>query len=245
MRTTITVIFFLLASITGLSFPKERAGNATKKTVTLFFHHQVGNEVLALGNSVKNILGETISIEKFKYYVSNFSVTDDKGTITKLPVQYFLVDEMDSASKKITLTIPDISIRSIGFLLGVDSIRNVSGIQTGALDPLKGMFWTWNSGYIMAKLEGMSDKSVSAGNRFTYHIGGFRKGMSTTKLIDLKIPATEKRATEIHIAADINHWFKSSSEIRISEIAVCHSPGPLAMKIADNYSTMFSINFIR
>jgi hypothetical protein len=47
-------------------------------------------------------------------------------------------------------------ITGIRFLLGVDSARNVSGIQTGALDPARGMFWTWNSGYVMAKIEGSS-----------------------------------------------------------------------------------------
>jgi hypothetical protein len=76
--------------------------------------------------------------------------------------------------------------------LGVDSIRNVSGIQTGALDPLKGMFWTWNSGYVMAKLEGSSESSNSAGNRFTYHIGGFRPGMNVLKTIDLIIPRRKR-----------------------------------------------------
>ena len=189
-------------------------------------------------------MGETISVDRFRYYVSNFSVKDNKGIIVKLPVEYFLVDEADSLSKIITLTVPDISIDHISFLLGVDSIRNVSGIQTGALDPLKGMFWTWNSGYIMAKLEGSADESTSAGGRFTYHIGGFRTGMNTTRLIDLAIDNKGKEVTEIHINADINHWFKGTTDIKISETPVCHSPGALAMKIADNYSTMFSLNSI-
>ena len=132
-----------------------------------------------------------------------------------------------------------LSFTKIEFLLGVDSIRNVSGIQTGALDPAKGMFWTWNSGYIMAKLEGESPLANAAGNRFTYHIGGFRFGINTVRKISLNIANNQNN--EIHINADINQWFKSKSEIRIAETNNCQTPGTLAVKFADNYANMFTI----
>lgn len=168
-----------------------------------------------------------------------------KGKKTVLPVDYFLVDEADSLSKIIDLSLPAADISSIQFLLGVDSIRNVSGIQTGALDPMKGMFWTWNSGYIMAKLEGTSESSTIGGHYFTYHIGGFKGENNVLKTITLLIPETKESVQEIHITADINTWFKNKSDIKISETPVCHMPGALAKKIADNYSAMFSINAIR
>jgi hypothetical protein len=204
----------------------------------------VGNTELVLGDSVTNIFGERIVIERFRYYVSNFTVTDTEGKIIKLPVKYFLVDEEDADTKSITLEIPDMAVKSIGFMLGVDSTRNVSGIQTGALDPLKGMFWTWNSGYIMAKLEGSAEAVASAGHRFTYHIGGFRSGMNVVKKVKLDLPMASKELSEIHLSADINHWFKGNSDLKITETPVCHSPGALAMRIADNYSSMFSINSV-
>ena len=239
MKTPSLLFFFLLA-LTGFCFVKKTGDIHPSKKLTISFHHQLGNKDLVLGEPVVNILGDTINIERFRYYVSNFSVKDDKGVIVKLPVDYFLIDEENPQSKSISFMVPDISIDEISFLLGVDSIRNISGIQTGALDPLHGMFWTWNSGYIMAKLEGSSEKINSAGSRFTYHVGGFRKGMNTTRMISLKTPAGMK-SDEIHIKADINRWFKGSSEINIVETPVCHSPGPLAVKLADNYSFMFSI----
>jgi len=244
MKTVAPIISFFLLVVTGFCFNKIIDTTPPQKKIVIVFHHRVGNTLLSLGDSVTNILGDKMVIERFRYYVSNFSITNDQDKIIKLPVQYFLVDEEDSSSKRITLTIPDISIRSIHFLLGVDSIRNVSGIQTGTLDPLKGMFWTWNSGYIMAKLEGICETVASAGRRFTYDIGGFRNGMNVAKKIDLKLPMIDP-LHEINISADIDHWFKGSSELKITETPVCHSPGSLAMRIADNYSTMFSINSIR
>jgi hypothetical protein len=245
MRPAIPVISFLLLAATGLCFRIDHTTHKAQKKITIFFHHRVGNTQLVLGDTVNNILGDHIVIERFRYYVSNFSIKDNKGNTTSLPVQYFLVDEEDSSSKRIELTIPDQPVSQVNFVLGVDSTRNVSGIQTGALDPLKGMFWTWNSGYIMAKLEGSAETVAAPGHRFTYHIGGFKKNQNVVKKISLSIGEATNSFQELHVSADINRWFKGSSELKITETPVCHSPGALAMRIADNYSTMFSINTAR
>jgi len=239
---TAIVTCFQLLVVTGMGFTKTNDEKVPQQQLSVIFHHALGGNKLVLGDPCKNILGENIIIEKFKYYVSNFSVTDNNGKLIKLPARYFLVDEADSLSKTITITIPDIAIKSIHFLLGVDSIRNVSGIQTGALDPLRGMFWTWNSGYIMAKLEGSSEASGAQGHYFTYHIGGFKNGMNATRMIELALPQNGKPLHEINIIAEINQWFKSKSELKIAETPICHSPGALAVRIADNYCTMFSTN---
>lgn len=210
--------------------------------IALVFHHTIGNAPLILGENFTTSLGEKIIVQKFKYYLSNFSVTNNAGKTTCLPVQYFLVDEADSISKIISLSIPAESLRSIQFLIGVDSIKNVSGVQTDALDPMKAMFWTWNSGYIMAKLEGSSTASTQAANLFAYHIGGFKGATNTTRRVSLSIPATQKPIKEIHITAELNQWFKSIHTLSIAASPVCNTPSVLAMKFADNYSTLFSIS---
>ena len=56
----------------------------------------------------------------------------------------------------LNLYLPEGDYTELQFLLGVDSLHNVSGAQTDDLDPAKDMFWTWNSGYVMAKMEGNS-----------------------------------------------------------------------------------------
>ena len=66
--------------------------------------------------------------------------------------------------------------------------------------------------------------------------------MNTVKEIDLPVPNTLGQLQEIHISADINHWFRGNTILKVSETPVCHTPGALAVKIADNYKTMFSIN---
>ena len=66
--------------------------------LVLVFRHVIGNEELVLGNNYVNALGDTINVRKFKYYLSNFSITDQSGTTTVLPQQYFLVDEFQDTN---------------------------------------------------------------------------------------------------------------------------------------------------
>lgn len=245
MKYPVYMIVLLILSLTGLHFSGPGPATTPTGKLRLVFHHQVGKKPLELGTPCRNSLGDSITIESFRYYVSNFILTDNKGRQWKMDPQYFLIDEERPDSKIITIQVPDSNISQIGFLLGVDSIRNVSGIQTGALDPLKGMFWTWNSGYIMAKLEGTAERSPSPGHRFTYDIGGFRFGMNTAREIRLNISSASQPVRELHITADINQWFAGASQINLAETPVCHTPGSLAMRFADNYQNMFSIHSVR
>jgi hypothetical protein len=96
---------------------------------------------------------DSVSFTKFKYYISNVKLLRADGTTYNENESYHLIDEETAASKTISINnVPFGSYTGISFMIGVDSTRNVSGSQTGALDPALGMFWTWNSGYIMAKL---------------------------------------------------------------------------------------------
>ena len=106
-----------------------------------------------------NALGETFSIDKCLFYLSNFALQTSSGKWYPIKESYFLVNISDSSSLQISLPGNITDVVSIQFLLGVDSAKNVSGIQSGVLDPARGMFWTWNTGYVMAKMEGSSPVS--------------------------------------------------------------------------------------
>jgi hypothetical protein len=199
-----------------------------------------GNEKLEAGKEY--VLGEkdTLTIQRFKFYVSGIVWLNGQGKELKQDKGYYLVDMDDPASLTIALQAPPPSAVTIRFLIGVDSIRNVSGVQSGALDPLQGMFWTWNSGYIMAKLEGTANRSEQIGRRFTYHVGGFRTGQATQRWVTLNW-LKEYTGEGIHIAANAKSWFEGQYKIDPAEQSVCHSPGSLAIQLADNYSHMFTV----
>lgn len=193
-----------------------------------------------------NPFGETYTITKFKYYISNLRLTGDGPTAIEKE-SYHLVDQVLPGSFTFSFETEENTFSNLYFLIGVDSIRNVSGAQTGALDPLNDMFWTWNSGYVMAKMEGISPQSNQAGNIIEYHIGGFTGGNNVLKGISLALPPGKSviikqgQTSEITVEADFNKWWQTPNDVKIAVMPVCTSPGVLAKKVADNYSKMFTI----
>lgn len=184
--------------------------------------------------------GEPFTVKEFKYYISHLEVTGRDGKTVATP-GCFLIDEADSTSKEISIRLPDGEINQVSFLLGVDSAGNTGGVHTGSLDPANGMFWAWNSGYVHAKIEGSSAVSGAPAHSFSWHVGGYKPTENASRKITIAIPHGQANNNKLQLDADLLKWFNGTAELSIKEHPVCHQPGKLAMQIADNYSTMFSL----
>ncbi len=233
--------FFLLLISIFFSFSVF----AQKQTGTLkiSFINTVNGIPLVLNDSVyNNSFKETYSISKLKYYISNVRANKASNP-QKEKNSYHLVNAADTTSLHFSFSLKSGNYTSFDFLLGVDSLRNCSGAQSGALDPLNDMFWTWNSGYVMFKLEGSSPQSGQVNNRIEYHIGGYAGANNVIKKISL--PAAFEviagNTTELIIETDINKLWLGPNDISIVQSPVCSTPGALAKKVAANYSKMFSL----
>lgn len=246
----IVLPFFIVAILTGC----QKSVGELEKTGTLIvsFNNTVKGASMQLNNgSYTNSFGEQYSISKFKYYVSNLSFSNQTNTSFK--PGYFLIDEGNVASKQIRFELPVDTYLSMTILIGVDSLRNVSGAQTGALDPLNDMFWTWNSGYIMAKMEGNSPQSPIVNNKVEYHIGGFSGANNSLQNRGLLIPVPtvsslqirEDKISEIFIEADFDTWWQGAFNLKIATNPTVTHPGALAKSISDNYSRMFTITDVK
>ena len=210
--------------------------------LTIRFRHVVGRRPLQLSSTLyTNRFGEPFSVEQFKYYISALRVIDEDGHEELLIQDPHLIDESDSASLTLHLSTDQRPIRAIRWLLGVDSAANTGGVQTGDLDPMLGMFWTWNSGYIYARLEGQSDSAKAPAHRFTWDIGGYKTGVNAARGVVLGITGDWSDDKPLTIKADLLKWFDGKAPVRLGQAPTCHEPGALAMQLADNYSTMFSI----
>ena len=226
--------------------------------MTICFRNRVGERPLECPTAVYvNPFGEPFRIEQCKYYVSGIRVRDLEGKQELLAPGVHLVDQADTVSLTLRLSCGLMRLRSIAFVVGVDSAINTGAVMTGDLDPLHGMFWTWNSGFIYARLEGRSDSARSPAHRFSWDIGGYRANANAAREIVLAIPdrwgGGEPGGREgvepggpgdgevLVIEADLLKWFDGKTAVRLSASPACHEPGVLAMQIADNYSTMFSI----
>jgi hypothetical protein len=215
---------------------------AQNNQLILQFQNVAGDKILNADRVYVNSFGESFTVRNFRYYISNIILTDKINNQSQsFSDAYYLVDESIDSSKKISLVTSLKNISSIHFLLGVDSIKNVSGVQTGTLDPARGMFWTWNTGYVMAKLEGNSPFAKTPAHAFSYHVGGYKTNEQAARNIDLDLSKKVSGKTFMIIIADVMKWFDAVHDIKISAQAFCHEPGALATSIADNYAKMFTV----
>lgn len=216
--------------------------------IDIRFSNFAGTKKIAADSTFINYFGEAYTIQRLKYYVTNIELLDTKaGKRQAVPGSYFLVDENDEQSKNITLSAPMDDYDAVSFLLGVDSLHNVSGAQTGALDPMNGMFWTWNSGYVSIKMEGRSPASNLPQHLIEYHLGGFKGQDNVNHRIDLPfpLPATgihHSKTIMIDIKTDINSFFNAVHSLPIKDNPACTSPGNLARRYAENYARIFTID---
>lgn len=201
--------------------------------------HLAGNRKFWFDTTYTTAAGENFTASMFKYYVSNIRLVDANGGEYALPESYYLIDHADNASKIIELSNLNAgTFTGIRFILGVDSARNCSGAQTGALDPINGMFWTWNTGYIFMKLEGNCPQGF-----FEYHIGGYKGANVNFREITLDFNGDElilaqNKKPELHLVTDVLEIFKNPNSISFNTAQVVTMPGANASAIADNYEDM-------
>jgi hypothetical protein len=217
-------------------------------SLQLSITHMMGAQPLVRKDvSYTNPSGEVFTISRFRYFLSNFSLENTNGSIITLPPAYFLVDDAIDSSRTIRLdSVPAGQYKSIRFLVGVDSARNVSGVQSGALAVETGMFWTWNSGYIMAQMEGHSKAIASPTQEFLFHTGGYKAANGVLKYVTLPFPqplTIDSKTSQINMTADAGKWFTPDT-ISFKQVAVIMAPRVNARKIAANYQHMFTITSI-
>lgn len=217
--------------------------------VTIVLEHFFNTSAFNINtNTYVNGSGDSLTFSTFKYYISNIQLLKDGGDSWTETESYRLVDLSDPTSTTLTLAeVPADEYTGIKFLIGVDSTRNVSGAQTGALDPVNDMFWSWSSGYIFLKAEGTSPQS-STGSVFSYHIGGFQGANSALQWVELDFGTNtliveDGNDNTSHINVDVKKMFDGS--MHTLSVAINPSvtmPGMMANHISENYSEMFEFD---
>jgi hypothetical protein len=235
-------LFLLLSKCLKLHAQSQAS---QRNNLEINFTHYVDTSVLLLDSGLyKNDFNQDFSITKFKYYIGNLTFTRINGEVFFID-DYFLIDEEKPNSKKLSLkNVTAGEYVSISFTIGVDSIDNCSGAQSGALDPINGMFWTWNTGYIFMKLEGVSNFSSSPNAALEYHIGGFKKTSNCIRnvLLPLNKPifVTAQNKEKIEIKTDVLEILKTPTAIDFSTLSSVTDFNNATI-IADNYSDIFSV----
>lgn len=224
-------------------------------TVKLFFQDVVDNENLEFNKKYLNQNGDTFTVNKFNYYISNIVlVKEDNGTWAETSSYHLIKHSGSSSDNYIDLNgVPPGNYKDIRFMLGVDSTRNVSGAQTGDLDPAKvgDMFWSWNTGYIFLKLEGTAPKSPAVNKSIVYHIGGYggtnkaQRNFSFSFGTSPVLAKTNVNAV-VQFKVNVNELFKTPNTISFAATNGYNvtSAGATVRLYADNYADMISLSAV-
>lgn len=176
---------------------------------------------------------ETVTITQLRFYVSDVRYFSED--VIENDSSCYLVDASDQNSLLIPLNNSHSTlVDSISFLLGIDSLTNVSGAFGGDLDPTKGMYWAWNSGYINWKLEGTCAKCCTLKNEFQFHLGGYLPPYFNAQPVGLCV----KNEGVITIEVDVSKFFVQA---KLGEHCTVMSPGKDAVELARIAASAFSI----
>ena len=130
---------------------------------------------------------DSISFSILKIYFSDFRFKDKiSGRITSIDTLIFY-DLADSSTHSFFNNLNLSNYESVAFTLGLDSSKNVSGELENAYDPLLGMYWAWNTGYINLKIMGESSAVPTNSHEFEFHLGGYRSPFATAQTIQVDL----------------------------------------------------------
>lgn len=174
-------------------------------------------------------------IQVLKFYASNVRFLHQGEVVFAEQNSYHLIDIQKQ--NPVTFFISADSVfepDAIQFDLGIDSVTNAGGVMGGDLDPAKGMYWAWQSGYINLKLEGQSLLCNTRNHAFEFHLGGYMDADYCLQKVVLPISSNG----EINIKLDIAPFLQSIDLTKQNQIM---SPGKAAVELSEQIANCFSI----
>jgi hypothetical protein len=181
---------------------------------------------------------DSIQISKIKFYLTDFKIESKRGMGQSINNSTHLIDVFDKNTLNIVLPNVDISTcNEVLFNIGVEEEMNTSGALSGDLDPSKGMYWSWQSGYINFKFEGKSPSCETRKNKFQFHIGGYQKPFTTTRPVTIEAKSIKNNT--LTVVLDVSKLFKSINLKSTNQVII---PGKKASDLAEILPTLFSVD---
>jgi hypothetical protein len=228
-RKSILLVLFILICF---------AVNAQNKSDSLRLQFKVkfNNNPIELNKKYVTLNKDIITLDNFKCYISSVQIHYSDKTIFTQKDSYHLlaIDNSNSLSIPITKASNKV-ITKVSFEVGIDSLTSTSGIHNGVLDPINGMYWAWQSGYINFKIEGKSPSCNTRQNKFQFHIGGYLHPNYALRTINL---FPKKENPTIDIAIDLARFF---DEIHLDTNNTLMIPSSKAMELADLSIKLFQL----
>jgi hypothetical protein len=202
--------------------------------VTIQFKPMFGRDTIVPEQYYNIGGGDSIMFETLRFYTGNFTFYNSGAKVYEAKQDYYLVDMNDEQGMNISLPLPTgLSFDSMKFNLGVDSIANTSGALTGPLDPAKGMYWAWQSGYINLKLEGRSNRCPTRNHVFSFHLGGYLPPYASMQ--EINVPANSH---DITIIIPVDQFISAIDLAKQNSIMI---PGAEAVALSKTIAGLFQV----
>jgi len=199
----------------------------------LNFIPQYDSQIIFFGSKYLSKDNDSLRFDVLKFYVSSITFYNEGKKTFEEQNSFHLMES--EKGLVIFLNLPEgLSFDQIKFNIGIDSTTSTSGALGGDLDPTKGMYWTWQSGYINFKLEGMSKKSTSRDHEFQYHLGGYAYPYNALREVSIKTSNTNS----VDVIIDLKKFTDSAN---IAELSHIMSPGENAMRLATQLANCFRV----
>jgi hypothetical protein len=187
------------------------------------------SDTLFIAAKYQESTNKGFQVLKASVYISNLTFYGEGKIIGEksAPRLLHLVD-----GKQMLHTIPS-GADAFSFTLGIDSNIQVKGALSGALDPVHGFYWTWQSGYIHAKIEAKLQDAEGMEKEIIWHIGGYQTPYNSIRTSLLNI-----QTGNANLILNLDALFNSEF---VSKNPTVMSPGKAACSISDLINKQFSI----
>jgi hypothetical protein len=247
--------FFALSIVTLvlLSSCKDKSPEDTIKEevtmpakVSIRFKPMWHDQDFVMQNVYFDDFGNRIRIDKFMHYISFITLRKDDGTDVVLK-DFHLANFYNDNSFEFEVPAGNYNKLKFGIGIPEEYNKDQDPAQYASSNPLsvagsQGMFWTWNTGYIFVKFEGMADTTGTEGAELLHpvaiHIGDdplYRRYGTP----EMDIAVVKGQTTDLTVKIHVDQILSTggASDIDFATDAITHTSNNLvlATTFMDNY----------
>ena len=167
-----------------------------------------------------NAHGNTYSVEKLRYFVSDFYLVGN-GVPNVLIDEIHYVDAREPSTLTFVpnQTIPNGNYSGISFVFGISDNKNTSGLFVNP--PESNMSWpdVMGGGYHFMKLEGYHD-DAGVDKSFLAHTGGLNdEALHVNVTLANSAFTADGTDRTLYLSMDINNWFENPNTLDLNNMA--------------------------
>ncbi|MHA3787602.1 MbnP family protein [Flavobacterium hauense] len=233
-----------------------KVAEGTVGDAELYFDNGVAGDALILGNTYTNSNGESLTINRLSYIISNLVFIKEDGTEFVYPKEesYFVISQEAGLFTVHLENVPAGDYKKVRFGLGVDQQRYLQGETAQQsfwdLAAQNNLTWTWSTGYRFINFEGTFGTDAKP---FQVHQGS-NTATDNYREITLNLPTTarvrEGEQPSIHIKTNANVLLDGDTKIILQNnlngagTAAAIMGGQNLIDIAANSLKMFEVDHV-